>query len=70
MADFLHRAVQISLDIQKQSGKTLKAFKDALPSNAAVAQLKSDVKNFATQFPIPGIDISSMRYKNRTETPA
>jgi glycine hydroxymethyltransferase len=70
VADFLHRAVQISVDIQKQSGKTLKAFKDALPANEAVAQLKLDVKNFATQFPMPGFDTSTMRYQSRTETPA
>jgi glycine hydroxymethyltransferase len=70
VADFLHRAVQISLDIQKQSGKTLKAFKEALPSNAEVAQLKLDVKTFATQFPMPGFDTSTMRYRHRTETPA
>lgn len=70
MADFLHRAVQISVDIQKSSGKTLKAFKDALSTNADVAQLKLDVKTFATQFPMPGFDTSTMRYQHRTETPA
>lgn len=70
VAEFLHRAVQISQDIQKQTGKTLKAFKEAVPGNAAVAQLKLDVKNFATQFPMPGFDISAMRYQHKTETPA
>jgi glycine hydroxymethyltransferase len=37
VADFLHRAVQISLDIQQETGKTLKAFKNALSSNSSVA---------------------------------
>lgn len=64
----MHRAVQISIDIQKETGKPLKAFKDALATNAAVAQLKQDVKNFATQFPMPGFDTSTMRYQT-TETP-
>jgi glycine hydroxymethyltransferase len=70
VADFLHRAVQLSLDIQKSSGKTLKAFKEALKGNAAVVQLKLDVNTFATQFPMPGFDTASMTYQHRTQTPA
>jgi glycine hydroxymethyltransferase len=62
VADFLHRAVEIALDIQKET-KTMKEFSAAVVGNAAVKQLKTDVGTFITQFPMPGFDVADMRYK-------
>jgi glycine hydroxymethyltransferase len=64
VAEFLHQAVQIALDIQKTKGKALADFV------AAVAEPRDDVKalrlavnKFATSFPMPGFDVATMKYK-------
>ena len=64
MADFLHRAVEISLKIQATSGKLLKDFEIAVKASPEVHQLQVDVQKFITQFPMPGFDTASMRYKD------
>lgn len=66
VAEFLHRAVQLCLQVQeavlKATGrKQLAAFKDALsaePHAAALDKLRADVKAFATGFFMPGADPS------------
>ena len=63
VADFLHEAVQLSLTIQASSGKTLKDFEVAVKASAEVAALKKKVQKFITQFPMPGFDVATMRYK-------
>eukprot|EP00002_Diphylleia_rotans_P008738 TRINITY_DN18739_c0_g1_i1.p1 TRINITY_DN18739_c0_g1~~TRINITY_DN18739_c0_g1_i1.p1 ORF type:complete len:463 (-),score=78.54 TRINITY_DN18739_c0_g1_i1:157-1545(-) len=63
VAQFLHRAVQIAITIQEKSGKKLNDFLAALPENEDIKTLAKDVKAFAIQFPIPGWDVSEMRYK-------
>lgn len=63
VADFLHEAVQISLAIQSTTGKTLKDFEVGVKASAEVAALKGKIQKFITQFPMPGFDVSSMRYK-------
>lgn len=60
VAEFLHRAVQISLQAQKEAGsKLLKDFVKAYEGNGEAAQqvkaLKEDVMKFATSFPLPGV---------------
>lgn len=61
VADFLHRAVQIALTAQKEAGtKLLKDFVTAYSnqdneSAKLLAQLKKDVIEFSTQFPLPGV---------------
>jgi glycine hydroxymethyltransferase len=62
VADFLHEAVQIALNIQATSGKTLKEFESAVLASAEVSALKSKIQKFITQFPMPGFDVDSMRY--------
>ena len=64
VADFLDRAVKISLDVQKTSGKKLKDFVAALPSNKDIPVLAKEVATFATSFPMPGFDTETMKYKN------
>ena len=63
VANFLHRAVQLSLRIQKESGsKLLKDFvraatvpEDGKVGAQEVAQLRRDVHQFARRWPLPGI---------------
>ena len=64
VAGFLDRAVKISLDVQKTSGKKLKDFVAALPANKDIPVLAHDVATFATSFPMPGFDTETMKYKN------
>jgi len=63
VADFLHRAVQIALQLQATSGKLLKDFEIAANNSPDVKQLKSDVQRFVTQFPMPGVGFDNMKYK-------
>jgi glycine hydroxymethyltransferase len=56
IAEFLHRAVQIALVVQKSSGKLVKDFVVALDSNQEVKVLRKEVEAFATSFPMPGFD--------------
>lgn len=63
VADFLHEAVQIALKIQETSGKTLKDFEVAVSNSAEVRALRGKVQRFITQFPMPGFDVETMRYK-------
>ena len=64
VAAFLDRAVKISLDVQKSSGKKLKDFVASLPNNKDIPVLAHEVAQFATSFPMPGFDTETMRYKN------
>lgn len=65
VADFLHRAVQIALQAQQESGsKLLKDFVKTITqgegeSRKALEKLSQDVQAFATQFPLPGVPDSS-----------
>lgn len=55
VAEFLHRTVQIALDVQERTGsKMLKDFIAALEGSPDILQLKSDVEEFAKSFPMPG----------------
>jgi glycine hydroxymethyltransferase len=63
VAEFLHRALLIALRIQSTSGKMLKAFSEAMETDAEVAQLRSDVETFARQWPMPGFDVSKLKYR-------
>ncbi|CBQ70355.1 probable serine hydroxymethyltransferase, cytosolic [Sporisorium reilianum SRZ2] len=60
VAEFLDRVVQISLDIQKTSGKKLVDFMNAARQSEAVKQLNQDVEAFATSFPLPGVPDTSV----------
>lgn len=65
VAEFLHRAVQISLTLQKDAGsKLLKDFlKQATEGSGEgrkqLEQLSKDVEQFAQEFPLPGIQDTS-----------
>ena len=59
VADFLDRAVKLSLRIQSTSGKMLKEFTEAASADAEVAALKAEVSAFASAFPMPGKPVSA-----------
>ncbi|KAL8281348.1 hypothetical protein RQP46_006382 [Phenoliferia psychrophenolica] len=65
VADFLHRAVQIALQAQTESGsKLLKDFVKVVTetdgeSRAALRKLSEDVQEFAMKFPLPGVPNSA-----------
>jgi glycine hydroxymethyltransferase len=68
VAEFLHRAVQFSLLLQKEAGsKLLKDFvRVAVPEEgkvgyAQVKQLRSEVVAFASKWPLPGVDVSTLQ---------
>ncbi|KAG8720946.1 Serine hydroxymethyltransferase, cytosolic [Ceratobasidium sp. 395] len=65
VADFLHRAVQLSLALQKQAGsKLLKDFERAANEGQGaqdVAALRKDVQDFARRWPLPGIDVNGLK---------
>jgi len=67
VAAFLHRAVQLSLVLQKEAGsKMLKNFvrvatQGDSESVRAVKQLRKEVRVFARQWPLPGLDIATLR---------
>jgi glycine hydroxymethyltransferase len=67
VADFMHRAVQISLQLQKEAGSKL--LKDFLrvaqegdgEGRKALVALKQEVGEFARGFPLPGVETSTIR---------
>ena len=67
VASFLHRAVQLSLVLQKEAGsKLLKDFVRVATSgegegHKGVNQLREDVRAFARGFPLPGVDVRNIQ---------
>ncbi|KAK4258215.1 hypothetical protein QN277_007687 [Acacia crassicarpa] len=64
IAEFLHHAVSLTLEIQKEHGKLLKDFNKGLVNNEAIEQLKADVEKFSSSFEMPGFLVSEMKYKD------
>lgn len=62
IAVFLDRALKIALDIQAKSGPKLVDFVALLENNADIEALKLEVNKFATSFPMPGFDPTTMKY--------
>lgn len=67
VAALLHRAVQLSLRLQKEAGsKLLKDFVRVASEGdgvgaTAVRQLRKDVRAFARQWPLPGVDVATLK---------
>ncbi|KAK1217342.1 glycine hydroxymethyltransferase shm1 [Marasmius sp. AFHP31] len=62
VADFLHRTIQLSLSLQKEAGsKLLKDFVRVASSNAQVKELRDEVRAFAKQWPLPGVDAANFK---------
>jgi len=54
VVEFLDRGVKIAQKIQEKHGKLLKNFIAALATDEDLKQLKHDVEEFSSKFPIPG----------------
>lgn len=69
VANFLHRTVQLSLLLQKEAGsKLLKDFvrvattqEEGKQGFAQVQQLRDEVRDFASKWPLPGVDVASFQ---------
>ncbi|KAG8875805.1 Serine hydroxymethyltransferase, cytosolic [Tulasnella sp. 332] len=67
VAEFLHRAVQLSLALQKEAGsKMLKDFVRVATTGEgegakAIRQLRVDVQEFARSWPLPGVDVNGLK---------
>ncbi|KAL5498618.1 SHM1 [Sanghuangporus vaninii] len=62
VAEFLHRVVQLSLKLQKEAGsKLLKDFLRVAEKSDEVKQLRKEVREFARQWPLPGVDTVNIR---------
>jgi len=70
VADFLHRGIEIALEIQAESGKMLKDFVKAIDGNEKVKALEADVHEFAGSFPMPGLAPKGCTEPGRPMTPA
>ncbi|KAK3011339.1 hypothetical protein RJ639_011726 [Escallonia herrerae] len=57
MCDFLFRAAQIASLVQREHGKVQKCFLKGLHNNKDIAELRTRVENFATQFAMPALDV-------------
>lgn len=64
IGEFLHRAVTITLSIQKEYGKLLKDFNKGLVNNKDIEQLKADVEKFSSSYDMPGFLKSELKYKD------
>ena len=60
IAKFLHRAVNIALEVQTSHGKMLKDWKKGLEGNEKVSALKTEVETFAEAFEMPGFTRASV----------
>mmetsp|Transcript_22845 Transcript_22845/g.23077 ORF Transcript_22845/g.23077 Transcript_22845/m.23077 type:complete len:468 (-) Transcript_22845:280-1683(-) len=65
IADFLHKAVTLALAINSSlpEGSKLAAYEAAVKSSADVKALRVEIQTFITQFPMPGFDVTTMKYK-------
>jgi len=61
VAEFLHRAIQLCIKIQNETGKSLKKFKAAFVNNAEIDALRNDVHKFASGFYMPAIDPKTLK---------
>ncbi|KAG9446044.1 hypothetical protein H6P81_012172 [Aristolochia fimbriata] len=64
IGEFLHQAVTLTLNIQKEYGKLLKDFSKGLVNNKDIESLKEAVEKFAGSFDMPGFKMSEMKYQN------
>jgi len=65
IAEFLVRALNLCVELQKTTGPKLKDFVAALGDSAECEQLRKDVNDFCTTFPMPGFDPKEMVYQVR-----
>lgn len=69
IGEFLHEALQISVKLQEKSGPKLKDFLPLLENNDDIKALAGKIHLFASKFPMPGFDPSTMKYKDPNGPP-
>jgi glycine hydroxymethyltransferase len=57
IADFLLRAAQITITVQREHGKFQRDFLKGLQNNKDIVELRNRVEEFASQFAMPGFDV-------------
>jgi len=60
IAEFLHEALTIAVEVQNEHGKMLKDWKKGLVDNPKMEALKKSVEAFAESFPMPGFTKESI----------
>ena len=61
---FFDRAVKICQDIQQKHGVKLVDFMKGVPENIQLQSLRTEVETFAAEFPMPGFDCETMKYRD------
>lgn len=61
VAALLHEALEICQEVQAAKGKLLKDFLVDLDKHPKVVALRAKVEAFASKFPMPGFDVSSLQ---------
>ena len=56
VAQYIVKGIQIAQNIKKETGKKFKDFKIAAKENQEIQALKKEVIDYASQFPLPGMD--------------
>ena len=62
VADLVDEGVRICIKIQEKTGKALKDFLPALEGDADIKALKAKAEALATAHPMPGWDVTKMKY--------
>ena len=56
VAQYIVKGIKIAQKIKKETGKKFKDFKEATKEDKEIKTLKEEVIDFASQFPLPGMD--------------
>ena len=61
IAEFIHRVINLCVEVQKKSGKLLKDFITAFENDEEAKKIRQDVVSFSIQFKLPGTDVSKFK---------
>uniref|UniRef100_A0A7S4PKC8 Serine hydroxymethyltransferase n=1 Tax=Paramoeba aestuarina TaxID=180227 RepID=A0A7S4PKC8_9EUKA len=64
IAGFFDKAVKLCIEIQSESGVKLVDFLNHLPLKHELKELRREVEDLCAKYPIPGIDVESMKYRD------
>jgi glycine hydroxymethyltransferase len=64
IAEFIFKAAQIASNVQREHGKLSKDFLKGLQHNMEIPELRTSIKEFASQFEMSGFDVSAMKYNS------
>jgi glycine hydroxymethyltransferase len=70
IAEFLHEALVIGLRLQEQAGPKIKDLVQLLEHDEGIKELAGKVHSFASSFPMPGFDPSTMKYTDVNGPPS